>query len=537
MIETTHQAPATDVRDFLRPIWRHRWLVVIVVIVTTAATYAYTDHKPDRFRSSTQIFLQASEIDQSLGGLGALLQGDRNIVNQASLLRTPAVAADVARRINYRANPATLLGAITVTPSTGSDFLVVTAVDDDASRAAQLANAFAAAFIALRTTQTRSDIRRALHAATQQLARLPHTQANAASRETLVTRVNSLEAIDSLAAGGARQVDRAAPAGAPFEPHPRRTALFGFALSLALAILAAYGLDRLDRRVKHLDEVGRAYNAPVLAALPHLQSGSMLTRSSVETPEIPAPFREAVRGLRTNLRLASPDDPIRTFLVTSALPGEGKSTLVLNLALAYAESGLRVAIIECDLRLPSIAKQIAVNPCPGVTDVLSDECELSAAVQRVVVGTSTNSAAAASSARPVATGGGWSTEGATLTVLTSGAQPPDPSSLLATVRMKRIIDSARADADIVIIDTPPLLSVADALPLLGSVDATIVVARIGATNRSAGRRVHEIIDRIPGASLLGVVANDVSEGDFGGTYYYGYGAYNSVRGRDAVEVS
>jgi Mrp family chromosome partitioning ATPase len=88
----------------------------------------------------------------------------------------------------------------------------------------------------------------------------------------------------------------------------------------------------------------------------------------------------------------------------------------------------------------------------------------------------------------------------------------------------------------VIIDTPPLLAVADALPLLGSVDATIVVARIGATNRSAARRVREIIDRIPGASLLGVVANDVAESEFAGGYY-GYGAYNAVRGRDAVEAS
>lgn len=534
MTESSTQATGADLRDFLRPIWRHRWLVAIVVVATTVATYAYTDRKPDQYRSSTHIFLQASEIDQALGGLSTALQGDRNIVNQANLLQTPSVAEEVAKRIGFRGNPRALLSAITATPSTGSDFLVVTATSSTAEGAEKLANGFASAFINLRAATTRSDIRRALDAARRQLARLPLSSSDATSRETLRTRINSLEAIDSLAAGGARQVDRAVPAGAPFAPRPLRVALFGFVLSLVLAMLTAYGLERLDRRVTHLDDVSFAYGAPVLAALPHLQQ-TVTLRSNGDVPEIARPFREPVRGLRTNLRLASPDNPLCTFLITSALPGEGKSTLVLNLALAYAESGLRVAVIECDLRRPSIATLLPLNDSPGVTDVLAGECELAQAVQRVAVGEpTTRSPSVARDER--ALNATWSTEPAGLTVLTSGAQPIDPTSLLATQRMKRIIDCAREDADVVIIDTPPLLSVADALPLLGSVDATIVVARIGATNRSAGRRVRETIERIPGASLLGIVANDVPESDFSGEYH-GYSPYDAIRGREAVEIS
>ncbi|MDP8908789.1 MAG: P-loop NTPase [Chloroflexota bacterium] len=529
MTENTHQVSGSDLRDFLRPIWRHRWLVAAVVVATTVATYVYNERKPDRFRSSTQIFLQASDIDQALFGLGGPLEGDRNIVNQANLLQTPAVAREVAERINFQGDPAVLLDAIEVTPSTGSDFLVVSAVAGTPRRAAQLANAFAAAFINLRAATTREDIERALDTARRQLARLPDTTTNSAARETLRTRISSLEAIRSVSPGGARQVDRAEPAAAPFAPQPRRAALFGFALSLVLAMLAAYGLERADRRVRHLDEIDPTYGAPVLAALPHLP-GSMISRSNGNAPEVAPAFREAVRGLRTNLRLASPDTPLRTFLVTSALPGEGKSTLVLNLALAYAESGLRVAVIECDLRLPSLPRLIAVKPSPGLTDVLAGEVELAAAVQAVEVG----SPAAATIAAPAtdrAPTGAWALEPPNLTVLTAGAQPADPSSLLATQRMKRILESARADADVVLIDTPPLLSVADALPLLGSVDATILVARIGVANRSAGRRVQDIIERIPGASLLGVVANDVPVSEFAGDYY-GYGAaYGAVPDR------
>lgn len=538
LTEHTHQATGSDLRGFLRPIWRHRWLVAIVVVATTAATYAYNERKPERFRASTQIFLQASEVDQSLYGPGALPGGDRNIVNQANLLQTPAVAQEVAERIGFQGDPGALLGAISVTPSPGSDFLVVTAESDSSAGAAELANGFAGAFVDLRAAETRQQIRRALATARRQLELLPVTSATSASRESLRTRISSLEAIGSLAPAGAQQVDKAVPPGEPFSPQPIRAALFGFMLSLVFAMLAAYGLERLNRRVKHLDAVGPAYRAPVLAALPHVRARALARRNG-DGPQIVPALRESVRGLRTNLRLASPDQPLRTFLVTSALPGEGKSTLVLNLALAYAESGMRVAVIECDLRLPSLAKMMAIKPSPGLTNVLSGECNLASAVQRVELGAPGAlpvGAAAASRAPP----GSASPESLVLTVLTGGPQPADPSSLLAIPLMTRVLELARADVDVVIVDAPPLLAVPDALPLLGTVDATIVVARIGLTTRSAARRVREIIERVPGASLLGVVANDVPASEFKGEQYgygygYGYGAGNGATPAETPE--
>ena len=464
-------------------------------------------------------------MDQSLYGTGAVPGGDRNIVNQANLLQTPAVAQEVAERIGFRGDPDALLAAIRVTPSAGSDFLVVRAEAYTAARAAALANGFAAAFIDLRAAATQQQIRRALATARRQLALLPATSATRASRESLRTRISSLEAISALAPGGAQQVDKAVPPRERFSPQPLRAALFGFMLSLVLAMLVAYALERLNRRVKHLDAVGPAYRAPVLAALPHLRARAL--RTNGDGPQIVAGLREPVRGLRTNLRLASPDKPLRTFVVTSALPGEGKSTLVLNLALAYAESGMRVTVLECDLRLPSLAKLIAIAPSPGLTNVLLGECDLAAAVQRVEL----RAAAALPVGGPTASqgpSGSASAAPAALTVLTSGPQPDDPSSLLASPRMTSILERAREDADVVIIDAPPLLPVSDALPLVGAVDATIVVARIGVTTRSAARRVREILERLPGASLLGVVANDVPASELSGEYY-GYG-YRSVNG-------
>jgi Mrp family chromosome partitioning ATPase/capsular polysaccharide biosynthesis protein len=507
--------------------------------VTTVATYIYNDGKPSQYRSSTQIFLQASEVDQSLSGLTALIQGDRNITNQASLLQTPAIARVVAKDIGFQGDPDALLDAITVKPSTGSDFLVLTAVDGSSAGAARIANSFAEAFVDNQNATTRAQIRRGLTTARRQLRLLPVTVANTEARASLRTRISSLEALNGLSTGGAKQIDQARP-GARFAPQPRRSALFGFALSLVLAIFASFGLERLDRRVKHLDEVDQAYDAPVLAAMPQLQGG-ITVRSNGDTPQIAPALREAVRGLRTNLQLASPDKPLRSFVVTSGLAGEGKSTLVLNLALAYAESGLRVAVIECDMRLPSMSRLIAVKRSPGLSDVLAGDCGLAEAVQRVEVGTTAAPLVAVPAGGSPATGA-WSRQPAALTMLTAGAQPGDPSSLLATEAMRGVLASAQADADIVIIDTPPLLAVSDALPLLAHVDGVIIVARLGTTNRSAGRRLREVTKRIPGATVLGVVANAVPASEFGGGNYYGYGygygaAYGAANGTDSAGTS
>jgi Mrp family chromosome partitioning ATPase len=233
-----------------------------------------------------------------------------------------------------------------------------------------------------------------------------------------------------------------------------------------------------------------------------------------------------VRGLRTNLQLATLDSPVRTLLVTSAGAGEGKSTLVRELALAYNEAGLRVAVIECDLRRPTIGRLMKVDPEPGLTQVLLDECGLAEAVQQAHVEVSSDQHAA------VAVGSGVSSNGragtaATLSVLTGGGQIANPPTVLGAQRMRRLIETSREHNDIVIIDSSPLLGVADTFPLLALVDGTILVARLGVATRASARRAREIIDRIPGAEVLGVVANDVPRADFTDV---GYGAGYDGRG-------
>ena len=516
-MQPTHDVDGVDLREFVRPVWTRKWLIVVIVIAATALAYVHSERKPDQFTSSTRLFIQPSELADPLG-TQPTQQDDRGTQNQATLLQSRSVAEEVARRLRLNEDPGALLGSITVTPEQGADFVEITATRGTPKGAARVANAFARAFIDLRAETQREKIAKAREIAARELAQLPRTDATRSARETLRGQIRRYDVIAGLPSGSIEPVDRALPPSVRSAPQPRRDAMFAFALSLVFAILAAYGLERVDRRLKRVAQVSPAYRAPLLAALPHA------SRSELKGgPTLAEPFREVVRGLRTNLQLATVDAPIRTLLITSAAPSEGKSTLVRNLAFAYHEAGLRVAIIECDLRRPSLADLMQVDREPGLTQVLLGMCSLADAVQVANVDASARQTVGVAVATRGATNGRAQAIGS-LSVLTGGGQLPNPPTILGAQRMKNLLETAREHNDIVIIDSPPLLGVADTLPLLALVDGTLLIARLGQAKRAAARRAREIIDRIPGANVLGVVANDVRKAELGGDGYgYGYG--------------
>jgi Mrp family chromosome partitioning ATPase/capsular polysaccharide biosynthesis protein len=514
-MQRINEPEGVDPREFLRPIWTHKWLILIVVIASTALAYAYSERQPDQFTSSTRLYVQALQLDPF--AIQTPTQDDRSTQNQATLLETRSVAVAAAKRLGFTGDPGELLGSIEVTPEKGSDFVTITATRGNPQDAANVANAFARVFVQVRARAQRRRVRAARAAAERELAQLPELQPAPAARAALERTIRRYELMEALPSGSTERVDRALPSSVRSAPKPKRNAAFAFALSLVLAILAAYGLERFDRRLKRLGQVSPAYQARLLAALPHASRRALKRRLALAEP-----FREVVRGLRTNLQLASLDDPIRTLLVTSAVESEGKTTLVRNLALAYQESGLRVAVIECDLRRPALAKLMKVDSQPGLTQVLLDEASLEDAVQLASVDSSAREAVAVAVGAEGETNGGAEATG-TISVLTGGGRLANPPTVLGADRMQWIIDSSREHYDIVIIDSSPLLPVADTLPLLAFVDGTVLVARLGVAKRTSARHVRELIDSIPGANLLGVVANDVPKADLrSGSHGYSY---------------
>lgn len=526
MDQPTTGPETPDLRQLLRPIWARKWWILAVVILTTAATYQYFDHQTKQFRSTTAIFVQQSELEAALFEGSSNFGDDRTISNQASLLRTAAVVRAITRKPEFRGETqASLLSKLTATPRDGQDFIDISVMDVDPLRAKRLADAFASAFIANRSGALRAKVIRARRAAQKELEETPVSPGNRVARENLAQRVRQLQTVESLPSGNAEQVDRAS-AGVQVAPKPRRNAIFAALMSLLLAIGAAFGLNRFDRRLRTIDALEGAFNLPLLGTLPSI--GEPAPHESGQ-PAIAPPFREPCRSLRTNIELSSLDRPVKTLLVCSATPGEGKSTVARSLALVYAEAGLRAALLEADVRRPTLSASLDIDAEVGLTEVIAGQLDLDDALLRVEY-----AGGHAALARTGVAEGGTAEKAAdegTLHVLPSGGEPPNPPVMLGSRQMQDVLASLASNNDIVIIDSPPLLVVSDAVPLIAIADATLVVARLGETLRDAAKRVGGVISRVPEAQPLGVIANGVSTSDVaGGFRYYSYQATPSRSG-------
>lgn len=519
------QTSSAELTDYLRPLWRRKWLILFIAAAATTGAYLYYDAKPREYVAASQVLVSVSLLEQALYNQATPANNERLVVNQARLLRSRPVASEVAKSIGYTGDLGELLAAVIATPVEGSDFVEVTARGGSGMEAARLSDAFAEAFVKLREDSVRRKVRNALVAARREIAAVGSARADAPERGALRAQLTRLRAIQSLPAGNAEIVERAQPPEFPIAPRPKRSAAFALVLSLLLGTVLAVGLDRIDRRVRRLDDMEAAYDPlPVLTVVPQERRVARFIEGEVTLPD---GLREGMRNLRANLKLAGLDRPIRTILVTSAIPSEGKSTVVRNLAVACYEAGDRVAILECDLRRPSMAQLMGVSPRPGLTDVLLGNASLDAAVQHVTVHVQGLKEFAEALGEPhlnetISRDGVQAAEDAYLNVVTAGLRPPDPSTVIGSAALWQLVEDAKEHHDMVILDTPPLLPVSDTIPLLTEVDAVVIVGRVGLTTRDAARRVLQLWERT-GAPVIGVVANATSEEEFRGGYrYYEY---------------
>lgn len=527
------QTDDVNALDYLRPILSRKWMLLAIVTMVTSGTFAYYSRQPDLFEASTKIFVGSDRgtLEQS-----ALPSSDRTIQNQATLLQSREVAENVAERLDRPGQEAALSASVEALPSTGSDFVLVQARRASGADAALVANTFASEFVRLRDRQRRAEVNQALDEARRQLDRLPGGQSNEAARSELAETVRRLELELAVPPGSARQIDPALAPGAPVEPRPARNALFGFVLSLLVAVGLAFGLERFDRRLKRVEDVADHYDLPVLALLPHVDERQF---SIDGEPAMGPSFEEPFRQLRTNVQLAALDRPFKRILVTSAGSGEGKSTVVRNLAIAFREWGHRVAVVDADLRRPMLSTLFDQQPDGGLTEVLTGQRNLEDALVVVKVhargletlaqmdATPSGGVATRTATVITANGAGDIQSSSTISLLGSGSQPANPQAVLAARQMETLLTHVGQEHDIVLIDSPPLLAVTDAVPLISEADAVIVVSRLGLTTREGSRRFTEFIGRIPGAHPIGVVVNDLQSlegsGSRYGSYYGTYG--------------
>lgn len=289
-------------------------------------------------------------------------------------------------------------------------------------------------------------------------------------------------------------VEQAQVPNVPIAPNVTMNVMMAVGVSIVLALGAAFLIEYIDDTVKTPEDVERTVPLTTLGAIVRIMDEEQ-SQSPISARSPRAQVVEAYRALRTNLQFSMVEKPAASLVVTSPNPVEGKSTTIANLAVVMAQSGMSTILVDADLRRPTLHKKFNL-PNAGLTTALL--AEQGQSIQDFLQETSVEN----------------------LRVLTSGSIPPNPAELLVSSRMKQLIKTLEAEADILLFDTPPALAVADAAILASQVGGIVLVVDAGRTRRSLLKRAVEALERT-GTPILGVVINRLTART-GGYYYYQY---------------
>ena len=509
------------------------WLIVLCAVVAAGAAYVVSKNSTPIYQATSKLLVnQSSAANQMSIAYQDILMSQQLARTYANLLSEKPVIDGMAQRLGLPTDPKALSKYVTdisVTPIRDTQLLEVQIEGPNPTLIAQVANTLPDVFIAqnremqlgrvgeLKTgleteiANTEADIARtqaSLQGSLDDVQRSRLETSLAQYRTTLSTLSSNLNSIKLAEAQATNSVVIAKPAEAPTTPIRPRTmtnVLLAGIVGAMIAVGAAFLIEYLDDTIKSPDDVTRITGLSTLGAIARLKEAGT-QRQLVAWLQTKAPETEAYRTLRTNIQFSSVDKPVRSMIVTSAGPSEGKSTTAANLAVVMAQTGQKVILVDTDLRRPVVHKTFGVPNNMGITTALlaGQDVDLAAYIQP--------------------------TEIESLAVITSGPIPPNPSELLGSQRMGHVIAELAKIADLVIFDTPPVLVVTDATVLGRQVDGVLMVADAGGTREQAlVQAVTEM--RKTGANVLGVALNRLDSRSRGYYYYYYYYYYTDEGGQ------
>jgi Mrp family chromosome partitioning ATPase len=508
----TNQPTEFTLRGYMQMIRRHLLLIVILGVVCGAAAFAYSKAKTPTYSATAA--LSVSDPNSALSLTGSSYFNGQTPLQQASIASTqvtrPAVVAAVQRQFGSGVSDSSV--SVSVDPN--SYVINVSASSHSAVQAAATANAFARADAALSTSAARAGYQAQAGAIERQLRHMKAGSAQAVIAQTTLGRLQNLAAVATpLSVTTAATVP-----GSPSSPKVLLYTIAALLFGLLLGVAVATGRDAFDRRLRHSRDVTQALAHPVLGHVRSKTLGHALTNPQNGAGPIDEADVEGFRILRQNLSYLGPAASGSPVLVTSAVGGEGKSTVAACLAAATAEAGRLTLLVECDLRRPVLAKRLGLKPAPGLTDYLTGNAEPAEILQPV-----TGIAERINGNAPAL---GVSHDGiANLVCITAGTAVHQPAELLASERFQSFVAEVSQVYDAVILDTAPLLPVADTLAIVPTVSALIVCVRLEQTTRDEARAAQAALDRLP-QRPVGLVLTDVREGD--GHYYGSYRATTPV---------
>jgi capsular exopolysaccharide synthesis family protein len=422
---------------------RTRWIVVLLAVLAgTGAGAAWSWHQPQRYVATTQFFVSMTlgESDGSQLAQGGTFTQER-VKSYAEIITSPLVLDAVRDRLSSDLTSQELADRIEVSSPLDTVLMDIRVTDTSKRRAANVATALG---------------------------------------EEFPPFVNRLE----LPAGGTSSPVKVSVTGpatvldAPISPRWAVNLLIGLLLGVVAGVGYAVVRQRTDRTIRSKEQAAGAAGVATLGVVPDDPRDRPLITGDRATPRT-----EAFRQLRTNMRFLSVDRKLTSIVVTSALPGEGKTAVAANLAIALAQAGQSVVLIDGDMRRPRVADAFGISGGVGLSTVLLGDVGIRDARHQ------------------------WR-EDLPLYLLPTGPLPPNPSELLATDQLRQLLDACGDAGMMVIFDSPPLLPVTDAAVLAGETDGAIIVTQIGRTRTDQLAGAAEAV-RAAGGTVLGVVANRV----------------------------
>jgi polysaccharide biosynthesis transport protein len=512
---TTEPGAGPTLRSYTRLVLRRKWWVIGLALLGLAASLAISLTQPKQYSAAAQILVQSATGPSSLSAVPQQVtptevQTMLQLVNSASVLT--AVRQQLGSAPPVEASEVAQTNIINITALAGAP-----------ATAARVANVYARQFV---ISQQSVALKNATNAAAELKAQIRSTALEtkalrktkgAASEVTamvnqeavLRVQLSQVEVSGAAATEALSLVTPAQPPVAPSSPKPVQDAAVGLIAGLILGLAVAFLCDSLDDAISSKEAAENLAGAPVLAAVPTVSSWRKRDRPLVVTLARPAsPATEAYRSLRTSLQFARQEHELRTILVTSPAAAEGKTSTLANLGAVFAQAGQRVLMVSCDLRKPRLGQFFGIDEQAGLTTAILGEDSIENLIQP------------APGIEDL-----W--------LLPSGPPPPNPAELLNGARVQEIFARLRASFDLVLIDSPPVLPVTDAVVLSKDVDATLLIVAAHRTSSGDLQRAAEKLAQVD-ARVVGVVLNEATRQGSG--HYSGYGRYGDRYGYYGLAV-
>lgn len=503
-----------DIQEFFYPLRSWAWLILLVGALAGAVVFFISSRTIPQYQTSTRLLISDPPVTRSLD-TNAMISGQTLIGTYAEMLVDAPVLQGVIDKLGLPLTIEQLSPTITVEIVRNTQLLLVTVQNQDPQLAVDIANTIAQVFterirelqsqryaasqkgLAQQVTDMEKQINDTTDAIAQEFDPAQKLQFEARLteyRRLYASLVTNFEQVRLAEAQTSTNVFVSAPARistVPVSPKTTRDTLLAIVAGLLLATGAVFAVHTLDDTIKNPDEIRAKFNLPVLGmiAMHKIKEGQPVCQAEPRSP-----VAESFRSLRTNITYAAVDGPLRRILITSPTPQDGKTTISSNLAVILAQGEKRVVLIDADLRRPQIHHKFGLFNRIGLSDLfVPPNDSLDGALQTCDV--------------------------PRLSVITSGRMPPNPAELLTSNKMLQIFVSLSENHDLVIVDTPPLLSVTDAAALSTNVDGVILVIKPGVTKSGALTLALSQLNAVR-ARVLGVVLNGVDPASRKYGYYY-----------------